>query len=100
MPWVDFVRFRVSPGRADSLLSARSAAIDACRSRPGFRTAYLVQLERGEWLDVVVWDGDEVATESFGTGADLPEVAGYVDHMSAVLGEERGVLIDGDLLGG
>ena len=61
---------------------------------------YLVKLEQGEWLDVIVWDGDEAATESFSAGADLPEVVGYVDYMSEVLGEERGVLIDGDLLGG
>ena len=100
MSWVDFVRFRVSPGRAESLLSARSRAIDAFRSRRGVRAAYLVKLEPGEWLDVIVWDGDEAATESFSTGADLPEVVGYVDSMSEVLGEERGVLIDGDLLGG
>ena len=100
MAWVDFVRFRVSPSRAESLLSARAGAIEAFRSRRSLRAAYLVELERGEWLDVTVWDGDEAATESFSTGADLPEVVGYVDYMSEVLGEERGVLIDGDLLGG
>ena len=100
MSLVDFVRFRVSPSRAHSLLAARSGAIDALRSRPGFRAAYLVELERGEWLDVMVWDGDEAAAESFKTGMDLPAVAAYTDLMAEVLGEERGVLIDGDVLGG
>jgi hypothetical protein len=99
MSWVDFVRFRVSPGRTESLLSARSGAIEAFRSRRGLRAAYLVKLEQGEWLDVIVWDGDEAASESFKTGADLPEVVGYLDHMTEVLGEERGILIDADILG-
>jgi hypothetical protein len=99
MSWVGFVRFRLSPGRAESFLSARAGAIDAFRSRRGVRAAYLVKLEPGEWLDVIVWDGDETATETFTTGVDLPEVVGYMDHMSEVLGEERGILIDGDLLG-
>ena len=81
-------------------MSARSGAIEAFRSRPGFRAAYLVKLEQGEWLDVMVWDGHEAATESFSTGADLPEVAAYMDHMTEVLGEERGILIDGDPPGG
>jgi hypothetical protein len=100
MAWVDFVRFRVSPSRAESLLSARSGAIEAFRSRPGLRAAYLVKLEQGEWLDIIVWDGDQVATDSFRAGAGLPEVAGYLDHMAEVLGEERGILIGGDILGG
>ena len=81
-------------------MSARSAAIEACRNRPGLRAAYLVKLEQGEWLDVVVWDGDEAAAQSFKADGDLPEVATYVDHMTEVLGEERGILIDGDPLGG
>ena len=98
--WVDFVRFRVSPGRAESLLSARSGAIEAFRRRRGLRAAYLVKLEQGEWLDVIVWDGDEAATETFTTGADLPEVVEYMDHMTDILGEERGILIDADLPGG
>ena len=80
-------------------MSARSEAIEAFRSRRSLRAAYLVELERGEWLDVTVWDGDEAASESFKTGADLPEVAGYLDLMAEVLGEERGILIDGDTLG-
>jgi hypothetical protein len=100
MSFVDFVRFRVSPTRAQSLLATRSGAIEALRSRPGFRAAYLVELERGEWLDVMVWDGDEAATESFKTGTDLSAVAAYVDLMAEVIGEERGVLIDGHVLGG
>jgi hypothetical protein len=99
MSWVDFVRFRVSPTGAESLLSARAGAIEAFRSRRGLRAAYLVELEEGEWLDVIVWDGDEGASDSFKTGADLPEVVGYLDHMTEVLGEERGILIDGDSLG-
>jgi hypothetical protein len=99
MSLVDFVRFRVSPSGAQSLLAARSRAIEALRSRPGFRAGYLVELERGEWLDVMFWDGDEAVTESFRTGTDLPAVAAYVDLMAEVLGEERGVLIDGDALG-
>ena len=99
MAWVDFVRFRVSPSRVGSLMSARSEAIEAFRSRRSLRAAYLVELERGEWLDVTVWDGDEAASESFKTGADLPEVAGYLDLMAEVLGEERGILIEGDTLG-
>jgi hypothetical protein len=59
-----------------------------------------VELEGGEWLDVMVWDGDEAATDSFKTGTDLPAVAAYADLMAEVLGEERGVLIDGDVPGG
>ena len=100
MSLVDFVRFRVSPGRAESLLSARSGAIEAFRRRRGLRAAYLVKLEQGEWLDVFVWEGDEAATDSFPTGADLPEVVGYMDHMTEVLGEERGILVEGDIQGG
>jgi hypothetical protein len=100
MSWVDFVRFRVRPARAESLLSARAGAIEALRSRPGFRAAHLVRLEQGEWLDVIVWDGAEAAAEPFQTGADLPEVVEYMDHMSEILGEERGILIEGDLLEG
>ena len=98
--WVDFVRFRVSPGRAESLLSARSGAIEAFRRRRGLRAAYLVKLEQGVWLDGFVWEGDEAANDSFPTGADLPEVVGYMDHMTEVLGEERGILVEGDIQGG
>lgn len=100
MPLVDFVRFRVSPNRAQSLSAARAGAIEALRTRPGFRAAYLVELEGGEWLDVMVWDGDEAATDPFKTGPDLPAVAAYADLMAEVLGEERGVLIHGDVRGG
>ena len=99
MAWVDFVRFRVSPSRVGSLMSARSEAIEAFRSRRSLRAAYLVELERCEWLDVMVWDGDEAGTESCQTGADLAEVARYIDLMAEVLGEERGILIEGDTLG-
>ena len=45
MAWVDFVRFRVSPSRVGSLMSARSEAIEAFRSRRSLRAAYLVELE-------------------------------------------------------
>jgi hypothetical protein len=78
-------------------LVARTGAIEALRGRPGFRAAYLVELEGGEWLDVMVWDGDDAATDSSKTGTDLPAVAAYTDLMGEVLGEERGVLIDGDV---
>ena len=80
-------------------MSARSEAIEAFRSRRSLRAAYLVELERGEWLDIMVWDGDEATNESFQTGADLAEVARYIDLMAEVLGEERGILIEGDTLG-
>ena len=82
----DLVRFRVIPSRAESLLSARSGAIEAFRRRRGLRVAYFVKL-----------DGDEAVTELFKTGADLAEVAGYMDLMMEVLSEERGVLIDGEI---
>jgi hypothetical protein len=100
MAWVEFVRFRVSPSRAESWLSARSRAIEAFRSRRRLQAAYLVKLDQGEWLDVIVWAGNPAATDPVPTGADLPEVAAYLDHMAEILGEERGVLIDGDIPGG
>jgi hypothetical protein len=93
MSMVEFLRFRIRPNRADALLSARAEAVDALRTRPGFRSAYLVELEEEEWLDVTIWDGVESAADSIDDGGKLPAVAAYNDLITEVVGEERGLLV-------
>ena len=85
---VEFVRFRSFPGQQAALRAARTAALDSLQRIMGFRAAYLVALDRDEWLDVTVWD----------TPSPPPDwrdrVVEYTNLMSEVLGEESGILID------
>jgi hypothetical protein len=96
MPEVDFLRFRIDARRSDALIDARDGAVQALRTRPGFMAAYLVELEHGEWLDVTIWERAESGNASLPRATDGPAMAAYADLITEILGEERGVLRQGD----
>ncbi|TFE54550.1 hypothetical protein E3E14_07350 [Streptomyces sp. ICN441] len=92
---VELTRFRVPPDRAQELLDARPAMIEAFRTdRHGFLDAQLVRIDDDEWLDIVWWDAAEDLDASQAKGGNLPGIQAFFAPISELLSSERGTLLD------
>lgn len=94
MRTVQFLRFRLPPGREERLLETHRAAAESCRaSYATFQAAFLVSLEDGDWLDVSFWDSD---VDASGRSEPPPPDAraDFISQLDELLGDENGLLVN------
>ena len=59
---IEMVRFTVSPGAEEALISERPAMVEAVRAEfPGMLSARLAKLDETTWLELIVWTSREAA---------------------------------------
>jgi hypothetical protein len=93
MTIVQFTRFRTTPERERAMLDARQAALRACQgTQPELRSAYLIRLPDGEWLDIAVWAGPPGHAAFDDPGQPASRVVFY-NQIDELLGEECGILV-------
>ena len=81
---VELVRFTVQPGREETFLARREAAVEGLRSMPGLMSATLARAEDGSWVDIVLWRSREEALAAARAlqAGDLP--AAVLEWASAI----------------
>jgi hypothetical protein len=100
MTTLQFTRFRLPPGREQTVLRARRESLGTCwTANPPLRAAYLVRLPEGDWLDITVWADQEheAPTEPRDTTIRMPTRSEFFGHLDELVGEESGTIESEDL---
>jgi hypothetical protein len=95
MTTVEVVRFRISSDRVGNLLDARARMLQDFRSdRAGLVDAKLIQLENGDWLDILLWRTPDDFATSRAKGANLPGIQAFFEAIGEVVSTEDGRVMD------
>lgn len=90
MPVMEIVRSKVKPENREAMLAARAPAIAAIRRKcPGLLKAYLTQIDKDTWVDIILWENRAQAEFAQKEAPGLPECAALFKHVGEILSFEH-----------